>query len=259
MGGLCLEAQACMSITGNIQAPPEVAEAIKTALDGKPLEIEAELTDEESWDEDKPDSEQPDSEREHISQFGLVTDIMMLLAKKYRGFKYVNTRHMNAVMSGVNLMMEDLQRGYTPSKSGEGLMAWLQSDDVGQSSAFMAWCLAASEPETSKSLGHWKYHIQRASKTIFANGEKPYPGDPGDLNRCRKLLLAVPEFAPHVAQMASEGPVWKLYVEHWQELISLLESEMGDKETWSAPKTYDRMKELQVQAEKPTTDQQTST
>ena len=75
---------------------------------------------------------------------------------------------------------------------------------------------------------------------------KPYPCDPADLNRCRKLLLAVPEIAPHLSYMVDEGPEWKLYVEHWDELIKLLEQELP---SGIAPKCFDLMQKLRSEAE----------
>jgi len=72
--------------------------------------------------------------------------------------------------------------------------------------------------------------------------EVNYPHDPGDLNRCLKLLAAVPELRPHIKAMKAVHPVWAGLVARWDELESTLaeESKRGDR----APKTYDLMRSI---------------
>ena len=71
-----------------------------------------------------------------------------------------------------------------------------------------------------------------------------YPSDPDDLNRCRKLLEAVPEL--QIQRMADCSPVWAELVGRWDELCSLMDAEAPNwrNGTGSAPKTYALMGEL---------------
>lgn len=68
----------------------------------------------------------------------------------------------------------------------------------------------------------------------------------GYIMRCRKLLAAVPEFRPRLGEMASVSPVWAVLVQEWDALCALMDEEAPE---WnmgrgSAPKTYNRMKEI---------------
>ena len=94
-----------------------------------------------------------------------------------------------------------------------------------------------------------------SSMTIFKRltGVKPpslsherHPADPDDLGRCRRLLDQVPELQARLGEMADVSPVWQKLVAEWKELCQLMDSEAPE---WrggkgSAPKTYERMKEL---------------
>jgi hypothetical protein len=79
---------------------------------------------------------------------------------------------------------------------------------------------------------------------IQGNGQ--VPADPDDLNRCIRLVNAVPELRERFDAIAASTPQWKVVIEHWDELVELFHSEVGP--NWSkgrfAPRTYARMKEL---------------
>lgn len=47
------------------------------------------------------------------------------------------------------------------------------------------------------------------------------PHDAGDFGRCRRLLEAVPEFRPRLAEVAALYPAWGPFVEAWDELTDL--------------------------------------
>lgn len=72
------------------------------------------------------------------------------------------------------------------------------------------------------------------------------PSDPADLMRCRKLLAAVPEFRERFKEMATVSPLWASLVKEWDALCALMDEEAPDwnKGRGSAPKTYQRMKQL---------------
>ena len=77
---------------------------------------------------------------------------------------------------------------------------------------------------------------------------KSTPADPSDLNRCIKLVDAVPEVMGRAMAISEISEEWHNLMYHWDELVELFKSEVG--EDWSngyhAPKTYERMKELNL-------------
>jgi hypothetical protein len=84
-------------------------------------------------------------------------------------------------------------------------------------------------------------------------GEHPtsdtYPSDPSDLGRCIRLLRVIPAWHQRIGEMAKIGHVWASLVTHWDELEMLMSDEVGF--DWQkgerAPRTYDRMKSLQLE------------
>lgn len=92
--------------------------------------------------------------------------------------------------------------------------------DVGLSSEAMAWHLAG--------MG-WPGN--------------DHPCDPSDLNRCVKLLRAVPELRARLGRMRKVSPIWARLLARWDELERLLAEEIAEG-TGSAPRTYNLMKEL---------------
>lgn len=75
---------------------------------------------------------------------------------------------------------------------------------------------------------------------------KSAPSDPDDFKRCRLLLEQVPEFIPLLPNMAVVSTVWAALVAHWDDLVTLMDSEVPD---WregrgNAPKTYQLMKSI---------------
>lgn len=76
--------------------------------------------------------------------------------------------------------------------------------------------------------------------------EGDYPLDPDDLNRCLKMLIAVPEVRDHFEKIAALGVVWGRLIARWAEIESSFLDEVGL--DWckarSAPKTYALMKEV---------------
>jgi hypothetical protein len=76
--------------------------------------------------------------------------------------------------------------------------------------------------------------------------EGDYPLDPDDLNRCLKMLIAVPEVREHFDKIAALGVVWGRIISRWDEIESSFLDECGL--DWckarSASKTYALMKEV---------------
>ena len=103
-------------------------------------------------------------------------------------------------------------------------MHWLLNCDTGMSSE----CLMATMLNGGKVKG-----ITRETCS--------HPHDPSDFKRCVDLLNAVPTFRITLDVMKQVSKQWAVLVDHWDELETLLNEEIGQR---SAPKTYARMKEL---------------
>ena len=69
-------------------------------------------------------------------------------------------------------------------------------------------------------------------------GWKFPPADPSDLERCRRLLDAVPEFSARLPEMAQVSPQWAALVVNWDELCALMDEEAP---SGQCPRTYERM------------------
>ena len=68
-----------------------------------------------------------------------------------------------------------------------------------------------------------------------------HPHDPSDFNRCAKLLDAVPEYRSRLYELSILSPTWKLMVDKWDELESLLVEEFPN---GKAPKTYKMISDI---------------
>lgn len=159
-----------------------------------------------------------------VSQTRLVSSILTTLDKENPGF-CTSARQYNSIIKAADAICEAMASVDIRSEPGEGLTAWLKSDDTGSSSKYMASVLTDGK----------RLHFSHA-----------HPWDPGDFGRCRKLLLAVPEFQSRLARMADRSPVWANLVSHWGQLCGEMDGESPD---WasgagSAPKTHQLMKEL---------------
>ena len=73
-----------------------------------------------------------------------------------------------------------------------------------------------------------------------------HPHDPEDLDRCLKLLAAVPELRPLLPKMAGCSPQWAALIEHWDEIehSHLDEVGLGWTKASSAPMTYALMRQV---------------
>lgn len=103
-------------------------------------------------------------------------------------------------------------------------MRWLLSGSTGMSSECMMATILNGSPIK---CGNWK--------------DSFHPHDPSDLLRCIGLLNSVPSFRAKLDLMKAVSSKWAILIDHWDELESLLNSELKQR---SAPKTYARMKEL---------------
>lgn len=104
------------------------------------------------------------------------------------------------------------------------VMLWQGQGSVGVSSGTMA----------SIALG--------LKKNIY-HGSFGCPYDPADLNRCMKLVKAIPEIRDHFDAIGKKVPAFKPILDNWDELTKLLRKELKRPDR-RAPETYERMKEL---------------
>lgn len=114
-----------------------------------------------------------------------------------------------------------------------------------------------SDMKLSENAIMWLANGERgiSSETIFetitgvktVRTMKSHPHDPADFMRCLKLLDACPEFKPLLCKMKGVSPVWRALVDRWDEIQNVFETEVPNwKESgwWSAPKTYNLMREI---------------
>lgn len=152
----------------------------------------------------------------YLSQLELVGSIMKFCGR--HGFKDLTEKQMNSVIRAATLVADAMNKPYAPASEAMGLRAWLESDETGLSSRFMAYRIAGGP------------------------GARLYwPVDPGDFGRCVGLLKAVPEARLRLGEMADSGPAWASLVANWDELERLYAEEAP---SGMAPKLYARMKEL---------------
>lgn len=110
-----------------------------------------------------------------------------------------NRRLMNCIMRAANDITDEFAKDSVMATDGMGLAAWLESDDTGQSSKYMA-CVLTGQ---------------------FCS-EYAYPHDVGDFGRCVRLLKAVPELAPNLILMQGRGAMWDAVVENWDRWVAML-------------------------------------
>lgn len=106
------------------------------------------------------------------------------------------------------------------TKSLQKILSWLDGDDTGLSSKFLA----------QLALGNPLPAIH-------------YPYDPSDFGRCYRFLQVLePDEQDEVLRLASHRSAeWERLIECWDELVELYLEEYP---SGKAPKLYERMKEL---------------
>lgn len=159
-------------------------------------------------------------EGHNINQMSLVGAIMKELARQVPGIT-AEARYFNAVIKAANDICAELARPVVKATKGMGLEAWLNSDDTGSSSLYMAWCLNGGIH------GEWPLNIQPAPA---------YPHDPDDLGRCIRLIEAVHEFGGMIPEMSHRGPEWQAVTTNWAEWVDLYNNTDGEE-------LYQRMKD----------------
>lgn len=115
----------------------------------------------------------------------------------------------NVVIAAANSIIAEYAREPIMAAPGMGLTAWLDSDDTGSSSLYMAYDFSYDR------LHHWDARkIPRYS----------YPYDPDDLGRCIRLIEAVPEFGVRIHEMAHRGAHWEAVVRNWDKWVEMYQA-----------------------------------
>lgn len=139
-----------------------------------------------------------------ISQIELSQKIMEVVQEADPEFQ-IEMRHYNAILNASTSIAEELRRKPRPAIDGMGLDAWLESDDTGSSSKFMAFVLSPEAPYS----------------------EYAHPYDPADFIRCKKLLQAVPELQGKLQDMSECSDAWSGLVDDWELISGLIEKDNG--------------------------------
>lgn len=81
---------------------------------------------------------------------------------------------------------------------------------------------------------------------VDLDSDGDHPRDPADLERCRRLLEAVPGLQDRLHEMREVSPQWAGLVDNWKDLCACMDKEAPD---WrdrrgAAGETYERMRDI---------------
>jgi hypothetical protein len=138
-----------------------------------------------------------------VSQITLVTGIMNFISVTYPNLD-VNTRHYNSIITAATTLADSLNTPHQDSTSNIGLEAWLQTDEVGMSSLFLA---------------------HRLSESPLAICEYAHPYDIDDFMRCRRMLEAIPELKQKLGGVSNESKIWSGLVKDWEAICQFIDDD----------------------------------
>ena len=124
-----------------------------------------------------------------VNQIAVIDRVFRELSRQ--GYKELNSRQINAVIRGVDSMIEEINKPTVVSEPGMGLEAWRQSDDTGLSSRYLADALSGR-----------------------CTTEVNWPHDASDFGRCVRMLDAAPELRDRL-ELAFHAP------EPWPKLLAV--------------------------------------
>lgn len=132
-----------------------------------------------------------------MKQIELVTGFMQVCGEQKPLLK---PSTISIIVEMANRIIAEEERDFNPAKEGQGLQAWLFSDDTGLSSRYMAYILC-NGPEA----------------------EYAHPIDVDDFGRCYRFLKAVPDVKGHMHRLESKSRQWEALVELWDHLSAIYE------------------------------------
>ncbi|HBE9179209.1 TPA: hypothetical protein KNH08_002085 [Serratia fonticola] len=142
-----------------------------------------------------------------FDQISIVTAITTELSRQHPSLPA--DHRMNAVIAASNSIVAEYEREPVMAAPRMGVSAWLDSDDTGASSLFMAYVLC-----------HDRLRVWRGRK---APGNH-YPRDPDDLGRCIRLIEAVPEFEGLIPEMADRSAHWTAVTSNWADWVYMYQT-----------------------------------
>lgn len=113
--------------------------------------------------------------------------------------------------------------------AGDAELEWLFGPDTGTSS------LTIFSVLTEKNGAAVRARLRRPSE----------PLDPADFGRCRRLLLAFPEWRSRLSEVAAKHPTWMALVREWDRIDALYAEE---EPSGMAPKCYALMQECRKES-----------
>jgi|SRR5580700_441622 hypothetical protein len=154
-----------------------------------------------------------------ILQIDLIVSISRILEREH-GIKHVRPRQLNAIIEAANIIVKEFGREPVMAVPGMGLKAWLDSDDTGSSSLFMAFWLCDA-PQC----------------------DHAFPHDAVDFGRCHRFIQAMRGLdAIDAADMSGADDPWPKLAAAWPELTALYEEELAGEEF---PKLNARLREFE--------------
>lgn len=141
-----------------------------------------------------------------LNQIGLFSAIAKEISRQCPGIP-ADARS-NIVIKAADMIVAEYAREPVMAKPSMGLTAWLQSDEVGMSSEYMAWVLSKGDPAV------WGPRRTKLS----------YPHDADDFGRCRRLILAVPNLTFSIYRMAEHGKNWGAVVDNWERWVEIYDA-----------------------------------
>ena len=124
-----------------------------------------------------------------VSQIELIATITKFLDKQ--GVKTMVPRQFNAIITAADSIIDEIEKPVVMASPGMGLNAWLNSDDTGISSKWMA--------------------------AVLSGRTSPYghPHDVDDFCRCMRLIEAVPEYANRLDELRGQSKEWDALLDRW--------------------------------------------
>jgi hypothetical protein len=140
-----------------------------------------------------------------VDQMTLVIGIMKIVGDANPNLP-MTSRHFNAITQAANKLSKELTP-YKEALPDIGFQAWLNTDDVGSSSKFLAFKLTGNN-------------------AAFTDYEHPH--DSEDFIKCRKFFASVPEYTHLLPLMANESKVWAGLVDDWDLICKHIDEDDDD-------------------------------
>jgi hypothetical protein len=137
-----------------------------------------------------------------VNQMELVGRVFKELDRQ--GVKELNSRQMNAVIRAVDSIIEEIEKPTVGSSPGMGFEAWMESDDTGLSSRYLAISLSG-----------------RCAPQLA------WPHDSADFGRCVRMLDAVPELRGRLDLLEHAPEPWPKLWARWEEAEALYRAGHG--------------------------------